>query len=316
MVDEATLLRALVAARQAGVLVCVHAEDGMDAVRRTEETLAAGHTGPAGLSIARPPQIEAAAVRRAAALAAQAGASVYVVHLSSAAGLEAVREARARGAHVLAETCPQYLYLTDRALEGPAQEAANFVCVPPLRGDADREALWHALFEGELDTVSTDHCPFTREDRRRGVHADPGGWANFTQIPGGLPGIETRVALLYAGVRDGALSLERWVDLIAAAPARLFGLAGRKGAVEAGMDADLVVFDPAATRRLDAASLHMRTDHSPYEGMTLTGWPAVTIARGRIVAREGEPADVEPGWGRFVPRKPGLPPPPENGLGS
>lgn len=302
MVDEATLGRAMVAAKTAGVLVCVHAEDGVEADRRTLRVLAEGHTGPDGLLRARPPEIEAAGVRRAARLAGQTGTSVYVVHLSSAAGLDEVRAARARGIGVLAETCPQYLLLTDTLLRGPKDEAANFVCVPPLRTDADRDALWEALFGGELNAVSTDHCPFTVEDRHCGVNANAEGWANFTEIPGGLPGVETRVALVYGGVRSGLMTQERWVDLVAASPARLFGLSRRKGAIVPSMDADVVVFDPAATRRLDPGSLHMRTDHSPYAGRTVTGWPAVTISRGRVVARDGEPADAGSGWGRFVPR--------------
>jgi dihydropyrimidinase len=129
-------------------------------------------------------------------------------------------------------------------------------------------------------------------------------WSTFAQIPGGLPGVETRLSLLYQGVRQERLSLERWVELTSGSPARLFGLAHRKGRLAEGLDADVVVFDPLASRRLDAGALHMRTDHSPYEGMEVRGWPAVTIARGRVVARGGEPADVEPGWGRFVPRVP------------
>ena len=164
-------------------------------------------------------------------------------------------------------------------------------------------ALWAGLADGTVDVVATDHCPFTTADRARGVL---GGdrWSTFAQIPGGLPGVETRLSLLYQGVRQERLSPARWVELSSGAPARLFGLAHRKGRLAEGLDADVVVFDPLARRRLDAGALHMRTDHSPYGGMEVLGWPAVTIARGRLVARGGEPADVEPGWGRFVPRGP------------
>jgi dihydropyrimidinase len=303
MVDDGTLRRALDAARETGVLVCVHAEDGAEVERRTREGLREGAIGPEALPGTRPPEVEAAAIRRAAGLASDAGARLYVVHLSSALGLEEVRRAVATGLDVLAETCPQYLFLTAEHLLGTPEDAANFVCAPPLRGDGDREALWGAVADGSVQVVSTDHCPFRKEDRRRGVRARPGGWANLTEIPGGLPGVETRVSLAYQGVAEGRLSVERWVDLVAGAPARLFGLAHRKGSLDPGMDADVVVFDPSATRRLDAANLHMRTDHSPYEGMTVTGWAALTVSRGRVVAREGEPEDAEPGWGRFVPRK-------------
>ncbi len=304
MVDPPTLRRALVAARATGVLVCVHAEDGHEAERRTAELLAAGRTDPAALPLARPPEVEAAAVRSAAAIAGEVGASLYVVHLSSAAGLEAVREARAAGVRVLAETCPQYLFLTADRLHGPPEEASSFVCVPPLRTDADREALWSGLASGEIQTVATDHCPFTVADRARGTRSGAERWSSFADIPGGLPGVETRLALVYQGVHEGRLAAERWVELCATAPARLFGLGGRKGRLEPGMDADLVVFDPEATRRLDPASLHMRTDHSPYAELVLRGWPAATVARGRVVARAGEPADIEPGRGAFVRRSP------------
>jgi len=302
MVDDATLQRAMVAAEATGILVCVHAEDGAEAVRRTEALLAAGETGPVALPRARPPEIEAVAIRRAAALAAETGTALYIVHLSSAAGLEEVRAARELGLDVLAETCPQYLFLTEDALGGPPEDAADFVCVPPLRTASDREALWRALGAGDIDAVSTDHCPFTVLDRCRGVRVDRDRWTDFTEIPGGLPGIETRLSLVYQGVREGRLGLERWVDLVAAAPARLFGLSHRKGSLAPGLDADVVVFDPDATRSLDASSLHMRADHSPYAGTTVTGWPAVTLSRGRIVSADGEPAAAERGWGRFVRR--------------
>jgi dihydropyrimidinase len=302
MVDAPTLGAALRAAGRAGVLVCVHAEDGLEAERLTAEVLAGGETSPAGHLRARPPEIEATAIRTAAELARAADAAVYIVHLSSAAGLAEVRVARERGVAVLAETCPQYLYLTDEVLRRAPDDAIDFMCTPPVRGDADREALWGALADGELQAVSTDHCPFTREDRRRGTGG--GGVEDFTQIPGGLPGLETRVPLLYQGVRDGRLSLERWVELIAGNPARLFGLSHRKGALEAGLDADVVLFDPESERTLDASALHMRTDHSPYAARRVRGWPAVTISRGTIVARDGEPVEVETGRGRFVPRAP------------
>ena len=263
--------------------------------------LAEGETSPAGHPRARPPEVEATAIRKAADLAGAADVPVYVVHLSSAAGLAEVRAARERGVTMLAETCPQYLSLTDEVLRGAPDDAIDFMCTPPLRTDADREALWGALADDGLQAVATDHCPFTRADRRRGTGGD--GAKDFTQVPGGLPGLETRVPLLYQGVRDGRLSLERWVELIAAAPARLFGLSHRKGSLEPGLDADVVVFDPEAEHSLDASALHMRTDHSPYAGRSIRGWPVVTISRGTIVARDGEPAEVATGRGRYVPRR-------------
>ena len=304
MVDDATLSRALVAAKAAGVLVCVHAEDGLAAQRRTEAVIATGETGPAGLALARPAEIEADAIRTVGALARAAQASAYIVHLSSAAGLEALREARGAGADLLAETCPHYLFLTADRLRGGGDDAQDHCCTPPLREDADRDGLWEALARGELEAIATDHCPFTRADRRVGVHAREGGWRDFTEIPGGLPGIETRVALTYQGVREGRYDEVRWVDLVATTPATLFGLGERKGRLEPGMDADVVVFDPGATKRLEAEELHSRSDHSPYAGLTVSGWPAVVLARGRVVARDGEPVEGARGWGRYVRRGP------------
>ncbi|HKN89976.1 MAG TPA: dihydropyrimidinase [Acidimicrobiia bacterium] len=305
MVDDATLGRALRASKETGVLVCVHAEDGTTVERLVAEALAAGRRHPGWIPQTRPPEVEAEAVRRAAALASEAGAPLYVVHLSSAAGLRAVEKARADGRpHVFAETCPQYLFLTSELLTSQGDDALDYVCVPPLRSDDDRKALWEGLSNGSVQVVATDHCPFTKRARRRGVGGRPEGPRDFTEIPGGLPGVETRLSLGFQGVRQGWFTPESWVEAVSGAPARLFGLGHCKGGLEPGLDADVVVFDPSAHKRLDAASLHMATDHSPYQDIEVIGWPAVTMARGRIVARNGEPADVEPGWGRFVHRRP------------
>ncbi len=302
MVDEGTLSRALVASRETGVRVLVHAEEGETIESLIANALAGGMSGPEAIPSVRPPSVEAEAIRRAVGLASAAGACLYVVHLSSAEGLEEVRAARAAGANLHAETCPHYLFLDGERLTEGADEAQDFVCAPPLRSETDRAALWDALARGELEIVATDHCPFTRRDRRRGTAANATTWKDFTEIPGGLPGVETRIGLAYQGVRAGTLSLERWVDAIAGAPARLFGLDGHKGAIRPGLDADLVIFDPAATKRLDAPLLHSRADHSPYTGIEVTGWPALTLARGRIIAAAGEPTHPLPGWGRFVHR--------------
>jgi dihydropyrimidinase len=303
MVDDDTLARAFAAGASTGVRVSVHAEDGAEVERRTANALAAGERHPRTISQVRPPAVEAEAVRRAADLAHRAGGSVYVVHLSSRAGLDALLAARAAGRSVVVETCPQYLTLTSVHLEGPQDEAAAFVCAPPLRADGDRHALWAGLADGTVQVVATDHCPFTSEDRAHGTVAGQDHWTSFAEIPGGLPGVETRVALVYQGVRQGVLSLDRWVDSIAGAPARLFGLSPAKGSLAPGSDADVVVFDPEAHRLLDAARLHMRTDQSPYQGMEVAGWPTAVFSRGRLVSKDGEPADIEAGRGRFVRRR-------------
>jgi dihydropyrimidinase len=234
-------------------------------------------------------------------LAEQAEAPIYLVHLSSAPALEAVREARERGVDVRAETCPQYLYLDTARLSGPDGE--SFVCTPPLRDPWHVEELWHGLADGGIDAVATDHCPFTVADRRAGTHARASGYADFSEIPGGLPGIETRLGLVWAGVTAGRITVADWVRLCAESPARLFGLWPRKGNLRVGADADVVVWDPARRQSLSAAALHMAVDHSPYESMTVTGWPKLVFSNGRVVADHGEFVG-EPSRGRFITRTP------------
>jgi dihydropyrimidinase len=300
-VDDGTVLRLMQAARRNGVLVTLHCENGgaVDELRR--QALEAGRTAVIEHARTRPAVLEAEAVGRACALAEVAGASILIVHVSSAPALEAVLAARARGVDVRAETCPQYLLLDTSYLEGP--DAVDFVCTPPLRDSSHAEALWRAMADGAIDTVATDHCPFSRADRRAGVVARPGGAADFTEIPGGLPGIETRLGLVWEGVRSGRISVADWVRLCAEAPARIFGLWPAKGSLAAGADADVVVWDPERRQSLDAAALHMAVDHSPYEGTVAIGWPELVLSRGRVVANDGR-FEGEAGWGRYVARAP------------
>jgi dihydropyrimidinase len=300
-VDDDVILDVLMAASRHGGLVTIHCENGgaIEALRR--QAIAEGRTGVLEHASTRPAILEGEAVARAAALAEVAGASVYLVHLSSAPALAAVREAVDRGVDVLAETCPQYLYLDTARLRGPDGE--NFVCTPPLRDPWHAEELWEGLARGTLQTVATDHCPFTVADRHAGTRDRPEGFADFTEIPGGLPGVETRLALVWRGVTAGRITEQDWVRLCAEAPARTFGLWPAKGSLRAGSDADVVVWDPNRRQPLDAASLHMNVDHSPYEGMTAVGWPSLVLSRGRVVAADGQPVG-EPGWGRYVARLP------------
>lgn len=300
-VDDGVILDVLRAAGRHGGLVTVHAENGnaIESLRR--QALAEARTGPVEHSRTRPAALEGEAVARAAVLAEIAAAPVYIVHVSSAPALAAVRAARERGVDVLAETCPQYLTLGPELLE--RADGDNFVCTPPLRDPWHHEELWQGLADGAVHTVATDHCPFTVADRRAGLRARPEGWADFTEIPGGLPGIETRMALVWEGVASGRLGVADWVRLCAEAPARTFGLWPQKGSLAPGSDADVVVWDPAMPQGLDAAELHMRTDHSPYAGRSVTGWPRLVLSRGRPVARDGRFVG-EPGWGRFLPRAP------------
>ncbi len=300
-VDDGVILDVLRAAGRHGGLVTVHAENGSAIETLRRRALAEGRTGVFEHSRTRPALLEAEAVGRVGVLAELAGTPVYIVHVSSAPALAAVREARRRGVDMLAETCPQYLELGPELLE--RADGDNFVCTPPLRDPWHHEELWHGLSDGTVQTVATDHCPFTVADRRAGMRARPQGWADFTEIPGGMPGIETRMALVWEGAVAGRITVEDWVRLCAEAPARTFGLWPQKGSLLPGADADVVVWDPALRQGLDAGELHMRTDHSPYAGRAVSGWPRLVLSRGRVVARAGRYVG-EPGWGRYVARSP------------
>jgi dihydropyrimidinase len=301
MVSDEVIFEVMKAAGRRDALVCLHCEDDATVARLRTRALARGRTEPRWHAWSRPPEAEAAAVGRAVRMAEDAQAPCYVVHLSSAPALAEVRGARERGQPFFAETCPQYLYLSSERYEDVPEEAARFVCAPPLRDPWHSEELWEGLAQGSLQVVSTDHCPFLDDDRRAGLGGD--GWRDFTQIPGGLPGIETRLSLVFQQVLEGRLTLSAWVDRCCTTPARLFGLHPAKGEIAVGADADIVVFDPRAERPLLPERLHMRADHSPYEDVVVTGWPSLVMARGRTVARAGEPCG-EAGWGRYVARGP------------
>lgn len=296
MLDDAQLFRVLERARDLGALVNVHAENG----HLIDELVAAGRargwTAPRFHPLTRPEVAEAEATQRALALAEAADAPIYIVHMTNARAVEALRRARARGQAAFGETCPQYLLLDERVYESQDFDtAAGYVLSPPLRERGNQAALWAALAGGTLQTVGTDHCPFTREQKARGRD-------DFTHIPNGLPGIETRMGLLYHhGVRAGRLSPADWVRVTATNPARLFGLYPRKGTLAPGSDADVVIFDPNRRKTLDAEALHMNTDISPYAGWEVRGWPRDVLQRGRVIVRDGTFVG-RPGDGAFVPR--------------
>jgi dihydropyrimidinase len=301
MVSDEVISEMLHAAGPAGGLVCLHCEDDATVARLRDRALAEGKTEPRWHAWSRPPSAEADAVKRAVRMAEDAEGPCYVVHLSSADALQEVRRARERGLPFYAETCPQYLYLSADRYEGLPEDAARYVCAPPLRDSRHTEELWEGLQQGHLQIVSTDHCPFDSRAKEMGLAGN--GWPDFTQIPGGLPGIETRLSLVYQRVVGGELSVTEWVDRCCSAPAKMFGLYPRKGALEPGSDADVVVFDPSLERPLIAENLHMNLDYSVYDHVTVTGWPALVFARGRVAARGGEPCG-EPGWGRYLHRGP------------
>ncbi len=294
--DDRSFLEALTAVAQVGGLALVHAENDAAISALRAEAVARGDRAPRFHALTRPAATEAEAIERAVTLAGVAGCRLYVVHVSTRPGAEAVARARVRGQAVTGETCPQYLLLTEDELSRPGFEGAKFVCSPPLRPADHPPALWRHLASGALSTVGTDHCAFFFDGQKTL------GQESFTAIPNGLPGIEARLALLHTlGVREGRLSLQRWVEVCCAAPAQTFGLYPHKGTLMPGADADVVLFDPEREVVLDRAVLHERTDYTPYAGLQLRGYPVLTMARGEVIVREGE-FQGAPGRGRFLPR--------------
>lgn len=279
-----------------GGMLQVHCENATIIDSLTERALADGHTGCRHHALCRPTYAEAEATHRAIALARAADASVYVVHLSCADALAEVVAARARGWPVYAETCPQYLTWTDAAYDADDEaEMIKAVISPPLRSEADRQALWLGVARGGLDVVASDHVPDSLA-LEKALPAPP-----FPQISNGGPGIETLLSVTHGvGPAAGRLTLERMVDVLATTPARLFGL-GTKGAVAPGLDADLVLFDPAATRTIRQADLHHTSDFTPYEGLALAGAVRSVLLRGEFVVRDGIFVGRR-GRGRFVER--------------
>jgi dihydropyrimidinase len=273
----------------------VHCENRAILEALTARHLAAGEVGPRYHASSRPPYVEAEATGRAVALARAARAPLYIVHLSSADALAEVRIARAEGLPVFAETCPAYLTLTDDRYAGDPEIAARFVISPPLRPADHPDALWAGLAAGDLSILATDHVP-----DRAGVEKQ--SWReSFDRVSNGAPGIETLLAVAYdAGVAAGRMTLERMVDVLSTTPARVFGFT-TKGALEVGLDADIVLFDPAARRTIRGADLHHSSDYTPFEGREVRGAVRSTVVRGAFVVRDGVFVGRR-GYGRFVER--------------
>jgi dihydropyrimidinase len=295
-VGDDVLFRAMRVAAATGALVMVHAENGDVIDVLVQDALAQGHVEPRWHGLTRPPETEGEAVNRAIQLAHLAGCPLYVVHVSCREALEPIEAARAIGRPVWGETCPQYLLLDSSCLERDGFESAKYVCTPPPRARENQEVLWSACARGAISAISTDHCSFLW------VGQKTLGRDDFSKIPNGLPGIETRLELVHTfGVLAGKLTLPRMVDLLATAPAKLFGLYPRKGTIAIGSDADLVLFDPAARRTLSASTHHSRADYTPYEGVQVTGSPELVIRRGEVIV-EGDALLAAPGSGEYVRR--------------
>jgi dihydropyrimidinase len=296
MVDDATIFRAMAQTGRNGALVCMHAENGGVIDLLVQKALAEGKTAPIYHALTRPVTAEAEAVNRAIALAQMAGSPVYIVHLTSADALEKVAEARDRGVPVFAETCPQYLLLSIEDLARPDFEGAKYVFTPPLREKYHQDRLWQGLKKNTLQVVSTDHCPFCFKEQKEI------GRGSFAKIPNGGPGVENRLQLLFHhGVNLKRISLNRWVEIVSTAPAKMFGLYPRKGTISPGSDADLVIWDPQAEHTISAQTHHMRVDYSMFEGFTVKGNAERVFSRGELVVDRSRWLG-RPGRGAFIKR--------------
>jgi dihydropyrimidinase len=298
MLDDASIFRALLRSGRNGGTICMHAENGGVIDVLVQRALAGGQTAPKYHALTRPARAEAEATHRAIALAEIADVPIYIVHLSAAEALEMVTAARDRGLPAYAETCPQYLFLSYDNYEEPGFDGAKYVMSPPLREKQKQDQLWRGLAFNDLQAISTDHCPFCMKEQKEL------GKNDFSKIPNGAPGIETRMSLVYdGGVRSGRISLNRFVELTSTSPAKIFGLFPRKGTIAPGSDADIVVFDPNRTVTLSARTLHMNVDYNPYEGRQVTGAADTVLSRGRLVIENGKFVG-KAGAGSFVKRSP------------
>ena len=296
LVDDASIFRAMQKAGDNGALICMHAENGPVIDVLIEQALARGQTAPKYHALTRPPRLEAEATHRVISLAEVAQVPVYIVHLSAKEALEQVREARDRGVRAMAETCPQYLFLSYENYEEPGFAGAKYVMSPPLRSKGNEEALWAGLKQDDLALVSTDHCPFCMKEQKEL------GKDSFAKIPNGAPGIEQRMSLLWdAGVRAKRMDINRYVQITSTAAAKIFGLYPRKGTIAPGSDADLLVFNPEREIRWSTKTHHMRVDYNPYEGRTTRGAPSYVFSRGNLIV-ENDTWLGKPGAGRFIKR--------------
>jgi dihydropyrimidinase len=297
--DDTQLLTAMERAAELGMTVMVHAENGLAMDFLRQRARERGQLSLPWHAKTATPAIEGEATRRAIFLAELAGMpTLYFVHVSSAEALDAIAAARRRGLPVYAETCPHYLYLDAAELDRPWEEAADFVCAPPLRTAEHRDRLWWALSAGDLSAVSSDHCPFCRS------RLFPPDQRDFSRLPGGIAGIEYRVPLLYDAAIRGKIPMSRFVDVTATSPARLFGLYPGKGSLAPGSQADITILNPRGVTRTGASDHHMNVDHSVFESLTLHGSVHAVYLHGQRLVQEGQWVGPEQA-GRFIPRPPG-----------
>ncbi len=310
--SDGEIFRAMRIAKENGMLVMLHAENGDVIDLLVAEALKAGHRQPEWHARTRPAWGAVEASLRAAALASQAGAPLYIVHMNAAGEVDMLRYARERGVQVMGETCPQYLFFTEDDLRRP--DGAKWICSPPMRTAADNSRLWEGLKDATLQTIGTDHCPFFFDGTKSIVYegkkvAIPGkelGKDDFTKIPNGLPAVGDRLPVLWTyGVGTGRISANQFVALASTNPAKIFGLYPRKGALLPGSDADLVIWDPQKKVKYGVAHAQHRTDYNLFEGWELTGYPEKVFLRGNLIV-EGEKWRGKAGGGQFLKRGEGL----------
>jgi dihydropyrimidinase len=303
MVDDADIYRTMRKVGNHGGMVNLHAENGVVIQALIEEALEQGNTSPKYHMLTRPRLMEGEATHRVIRIAELAEVPVYIVHLSAKEALDAVVEARDRGIHAFAETCPHYLFLTDDEYDRPDFEPAKFVMTPPLRDHECQHALWRGLRFDDLQIVATDHCPFCFNENLFGLlQSKQYGKDDFSKIPNGAPGVEFRLPLLYdGGVNEGKITLNRFVQLTSTAPAKMFGLFPKKGTIAIGSDADLVLFDPEQRHTLSANTHHSNVDYSLFEGREVQGKVEKVFLRGELIV-DGEAWRGRPGMGQYVKR--------------
>lgn len=303
MVTDDVLLRGFRHCAEEGVLPMVHAENGHIVADSIEGLLADGRVAEHEHLHAHPERAEIEAVNRAVLLAEQAGTPLFIVHVSSALAAREVARYRSAGAPVFSETCPQYLVTSYEDYCGLGFGAAGYACSPPIRERSNQLGLWRAVQGGVIDSIGTDHAAFTLGQPDDLPPQKPIGRGYFPKVPNGVPGVEERLMVMYqAGVVDGRISVERFVELTATKPAQLFGLFPRKGVLAPGSDADIVVWDPNQARTLGVSTQHSRADYSVYEGMVVSASPRTVISRGEIVVNDGVVGGLAPGRGRYLHR--------------
>jgi dihydropyrimidinase len=296
--NDGQILDVLAVARQHGALAMVHAENADCIAWLTRRLEAAGRVAPRYHADSRPMLVEREATHRAIALAELVDVPILIVHVSGREAVEQIRWAHSHGLRVYAETCPQYLLLTAESLHADGYHGAKCICSPPPRDKANQQVIWDGLADGLFTVFSSDHAPFNYDDPQGKKLG--GAEVPFHYVPNGIPGLETRLPLLFSeGVVKGRLTLNRFVELTATNPARLYGLHPRKGTIAIGADADIAVWDPAREVTISNAMLHHAVDYTPYEGMLVRGWPELTMSRGDVVW-DGRRALGVPGRGRFL----------------